>query len=91
MTDQPVTRSEFNSAIRHLEALLEKQTEILQQLAVTKVEARNRDEKVSALTAQVAALQKENAEIKQKLSWYAGAGAVLAGAWPIVAKKLGFM
>lgn len=91
MTDQAVTRNEFNAAIRHLETVLDKQTAILQQLAVAEVQNRNRDEKISALTTELAEVKKEQSDVRQKLSWYAGAGAVLAAAWPLVAKKLGFM
>lgn len=89
--NQSVTRTEFNSAIRHLETLLAKQTEILQTLAVTGVENRTRDEKTAANAAELTVVRKELAEIKQKLSWYAGAGAVLMAAWPLVAKKIGLM
>lgn len=86
---QSVTRSEFNTAIRHLETLLSKQTEILQALAVTGVENRTRDEKTATLVADISAVKKEQDVMKQKFAWLTGAGAVLMAVWPIFAKKLG--
>jgi len=86
----PITRHEFNTAMRHLESVLQQQTAILQALAVSAVENKSRDEKITALVAEMAALRKEQSEQKQKLAWATGAGAVLVAAWPLVAKRLGW-
>lgn len=88
---QPVNRSRFNHAVRHLETLLGQQTTILQSLAVAAVENRGRDEKTAAVAAELKEVKKEQEAMKQKFAWMTGAGAVLAGVWPMLAKKLGFM
>lgn len=91
MNDTPVTRSEFETAMRRLESVIEKNTEILQQLAISQVESRNRDERVQTLTKKVEKLQEQLDKQGQQQSRWAGGLVVLAAAWPVVAKKLGFM
>lgn len=88
---QTITRHEFSAAIKHLDSVLQQQTAILQALAVGAVENKGRDEKILALLTELQALRKRQDETDRKLAWYAGAGAVLMAAWPLVAKKLGLM
>lgn len=87
----PVTRYEFNSAIQRLENALNQQTVILQALAASTEANKARDEKLTNLLAKVITLRNRQDETDKKLAWYAGAGVVLAAAWPLVAKKIGFM
>jgi chromosome segregation ATPase len=87
--DHPVTRNEFNAAIRHLENLLQQQTEILQALAVNQAENKARDEKIAAHAEAIKEIRAEQKAHSDKLSWYAGALAALGLVWPFISKKLG--
>lgn len=92
---QPVNRSEFNAAVRHLETLLGQQTTILQTLAVAASENKTRDERAAFLTSEIKELKADVAAVKirmtERFAWLAGAGAIVMAAWPILAKKLGFL
>lgn len=93
--DQPVNRSEFNAAVRHLETLLGQQTTILQTLAVAAVENRTRDEKITALTETmakladtVATMAAEQNRVKGVILFFKWLGAALtAGFFVFIAKK----
>jgi hypothetical protein len=90
-SNQPVTRIEFSTAVRHLETILGQQTLILQSLAVGAAENRARDEKFLALVQEVKRQAEEQGKMKERFAWLTGAGAVLMAAWPIFAKKLGIL
>lgn len=87
----PVTRAELEATMRRIEALLDKQTEILQSLAVTGVENRVRDQLITEMKKAIGELQGRADKQDQKFAWYAGAIAALGAAWPMLAKKLGLM
>ena len=89
--NRPVTRAEFEATMRRIEALLDKQTEILQSMAVTGVENRVRDQLLAELKNALGDLQAHSDKQDQKFAWYAGAIAALGAAWPMLAKKLGLM
>lgn len=88
-TNPPINRHEFNVAMKHLDDGLQQITSILQSLAVGAVENKARDEKLANLLTEVVSLRKRQDEVDRKLAWYAGAGAVVVAAWPLVAKHFG--
>lgn len=89
-TNQHVTRTEFEAGMRRLEALLDKQTAILQSLAVAEVENRVRDDLIKEMREAIAKLQAEQKTHSLKFAWFAGAMGALTVGWQLVSKKLGF-
>lgn len=87
----PITRGEFHSAITRIETILQQQTQLMQQNAVSAVENRQRDEKLVLLFARLDKLAEKQDSSDQKFNRLAGAGTVLALLWPVLAKKLGLM
>lgn len=100
MTTQNVTRTEFEAGMRRIEGLLdagqrrmetllEKQTEILQSIAVSAAENRIRDQQLAEAKAALVELRAQVAEQKQKMAWYAGALAAVGLVGQFILKKLG--
>ena len=87
--DSPVTRAEFEATMRRIENVLEQQTKILQQLAVGEVENRQRDALLAETRRETVELRERLEEQRQQHARWSGGLAVLVGAWPLLAKKLG--